>query len=534
MGGTNQSTRNQHRSRIPLVALFVAQFAISSDTTTVAIAARDITAQFGASMADIQLANMMFGTVAGIFMITGGFVGLLVGWRKTFCVGAILACAGEVSMALAPSVEVFIWVGRVLVGLGASALIPAVLGMIPALYEGRDRSFAFGCVAAGTGAAALMPLPYGLLLDMVGLRATFLIAACLFVVVLGLSRLVPSLEGVQQGWQFDRGGFVLGSFGFFFVLIGIASASTCGIAAALPTAPVSLGGISPALPLVALGAVLLVVFARSEQAKERAGRFVLMPTSFFGTPEARHGLLAVAFGFFVSGALSIAVVPYMQMAAGVGGLGSGLLFVCAGLPMVLLGLVAPKLLVRFSSKRLIQAGYVFAAVGFFATAFGLGCDEPLLPVAVSMVVLGMGIGLANSQANFAVAKAVGERDAQQSGGMQGTVRDIANALAISLVGTAVALILSVSFHGLVAADDAISQSAQTQLSHLYVVSESDAAFIATVEREGIDEQDASASLVVYRQARLHANQIAMTALGAGCLLLLVFTRKLPGKVGAGA
>ena len=138
-----------------LPVLTFAQFSISSDTTTTALAASKVVAHFGGTTLDLQLINMVFGLVAGALMMAGGFVGMTAGWKRALTAGAFVAFAGELSMVLAPTVDVFTWIGRGLVGIGASLLIPAVLGFVPALFQGTRRAYAFGCITAGTGAAAL-------------------------------------------------------------------------------------------------------------------------------------------------------------------------------------------------------------------------------------------------------------------------------------------------------------------------------------------------------------------------------------------
>lgn len=68
-------------------------------------------------------------------MIVGGMVGLIVGWKKTFRIGAAMCAVGELVVAFSGNIFMFTWGGRLLVGIGASFLIPSVLGLIPGLYR---------------------------------------------------------------------------------------------------------------------------------------------------------------------------------------------------------------------------------------------------------------------------------------------------------------------------------------------------------------------------------------------------------------
>ena len=116
---------------LPILILVLAQMGTTGDNGALSLAASALTHDLGATTSEIQLANMVYPLMGGAFMIAGGLVGTIIGWKRTFRIGAALCALGEVACALAPNMMVFIWVGRVLVGFGASFLIPSVLGLIP-------------------------------------------------------------------------------------------------------------------------------------------------------------------------------------------------------------------------------------------------------------------------------------------------------------------------------------------------------------------------------------------------------------------
>lgn len=526
-GKAMKNTGDQAVSYAPLVLLALAQFGISSDTTTVALAVNAVVSQLGGGMVDIQLANMVFGLVAGIFMITGGMTGLIIGWNNNFRLGVLLVILGELSMAFAPSTLIFIWAGRVFVGLGASFLIPSVLAIVPTLYHGKKRVFAYGCVAAGAGASALMPIPFGILLDGVGFRVTFMVMMGLFLVLLAFSIRLPRIERTVIRQRFDVLGFITCSVGFFFLLTSVACVSIFGTVDPLPTAPFVLFGIAPTIPMACLGALSLFAFSRVEKSKGKQGMSLLMPRSFLGTSAARHALIAVAFGFFLVGAFNILVIPYMQIAAGATAMQAGILFACSGVPMVFCVMAVPRLLPDASPKRIIRLGYGAGALGCFVIALGLGQSNLFVYVAVGMFITGAGIGLVNSHANNAVACAVGEKDVQQSGGIQGTVRDIAHSLAAALLGTVLALVLAAAFPIIVLGDSTLSEATKDKLTSVSVVFSSDAAFDEVVASAGVYDSEKDSAVEAYGRARLEANQLSLVVLGLGSIALLPFTRNLP-------
>ena len=113
---------------LPIIVLILAQMGTSGDNGALGLANQQLVDVLGATTPDIQLANMVYSLMAGAFMVAGGLVGTIIGWRTNFRLGAALCAAGELVMALSPNMTIFIWGGRILVGFGASFMIPSVLG----------------------------------------------------------------------------------------------------------------------------------------------------------------------------------------------------------------------------------------------------------------------------------------------------------------------------------------------------------------------------------------------------------------------
>lgn len=168
---TNTTNKHDGASKfllMPVIVLSLAQMGTSGDNGAVAIAAQALTVDLNASLAEIQMANLVYSLIAGAFMIAGGLMGTIIGWKKNFRIGALLCALGEVVMVLAPSMAVFIWGGRVLVGLGASFMIPSVLGLVPKIYAPEHRVLAFGAIASASGLSAILPLILGIVMQFYG------------------------------------------------------------------------------------------------------------------------------------------------------------------------------------------------------------------------------------------------------------------------------------------------------------------------------------------------------------------------------
>ena len=169
---------------LPVVILLMAQMGTSGENSALGLANLELVSKLGATVPDIQLANMVYSLIAGAFMVAGGLLGTVIGWKRNFRMGALLCALGEIVIAFSPNMTVLIWGGRVLVGLGASFMIPSVLGLVPKIYHGKNRVQAYGCIGAASGLAAVLPLIIGMLMENAGFRFTYIVLGCYFLLVL--------------------------------------------------------------------------------------------------------------------------------------------------------------------------------------------------------------------------------------------------------------------------------------------------------------------------------------------------------------
>ncbi|WP_239471539.1 MFS transporter [Olsenella profusa] len=513
------STRGEKFLVLPIVILILAQMGATGDNGALSLAATALTSDLGATTSDIQLANMIYPLVGGSFMIAGGLAGTLVGWRKTFRIGASLATVGEVALALSPNMTVFIWVGRVLVGLGASFLIPSLLGIIPFIYHGSNRTVAFGCIGAASGLSAILPLALGVVMEAAGMRVTFLVLAAYFVGVTALSLGLPKIDQPHERSHFDAVGVALAASGFFLVLIGLSSISTWGLVEPLRTAPFTLLGISPALPLIALGVVVLVLLVVVEGRAEKRYGLVVLPRSFITTPQVLAGLVTNALMFFFMGAQSILMAPYLQLVADWTPIEVGTISIATGVPTFALALGIPKLFPRANPRHVIQLGYVAMAVALGIMALSVTMDGAVRAgVYLGAFMAGVGAGTVSSHASNVVALAVSDRDASQSGGIQSTMRNVGQALGVALLGAILIFNISSTLRGEMAADSSISDDVAQQVSNLTINLGSNTAFEDEIADIKMSDTERATLVDLEARARFDSTRLAY---GVGAVIVLL-------------
>ena len=420
---------------LPIIVLILAQMGTSGDNGAVAIAANALTEHLGASMGDIQMANMVYSLMAGAFMIAGGLMGTIIGWKRNFRIGALLCAAGEVVMALAPTMGAFIWGGRVLVGFGASFMIPSVLGLVPKISQPQQRVLAFGCIGAASGLSALLPLFLGIVMQFFGYKVTFLVLACYFLLVFLLSFKLPAISQDEKGLKFDGLGVGMAAMGLFAFLIGVSKISEWGLVTPFANAPFTVFGYSPALFLAVLGLIILAVLLKVEKKVEEKNGICLIPQSFTHTPQVVAGLVASALTFFFMGVQGILMGPYLQLVANWSPIDVGAISLVTGIPTFAFAIGIPKMFPKANPRRVISAGYIIMAAALLTMRYSITMDGVIAwGIYLGSFIAGVGAGTVSAQANNVVALAVNDRDAAQSGGIQTTMRNVGQAIGVAVLG----------------------------------------------------------------------------------------------------
>ena len=528
---------------IPIIILILAQMGATGDNGALSLSATALTQELHATTSEIQLANMVYPLVGGAFMIAGGLMGTIIGWKRTFRIGILLCAIGEIALAFAPNMTMFIWVGRVLVGFGASFMIPSVLGLIPLLYRGSNRMVAFGCIGAASGLSALLPLVLGVVLEAAGMHATFLVLAAYFAAVLLASFLLPAIDQTDEKLRFDGIGVALAASGLFMFLVGISSISSWGLVEPLLGCPFELFGISPALPMALLGLLVLVALVPIEKRIEQKNGVALLPRSFLKTPQVLAGLAANALMFFFMGAQSILMAPYLQLVSGWSPIEVGTISIVTGVPTFALALGIPKLLPKANPRHVIQFGYVTMAAALIVMAASVTSDgSKAMAVYLGAFLAGVGAGAVSAHASNVVALALPERDASQSGGIQSTMRNVGQAIGVALLGAILLLGITNAVRANAAEDPSISPQVSKEVSSLTIDLGSNEVFEEQISGIPMSDDERSQLVDIEENARYNSVRIAYVA-GAVIVLLGLATtpaikitssdQRKPGKERAG-
>ncbi|MGR5119815.1 MFS transporter [Vibrio astriarenae] len=418
----------------PLFVLLAAQFSTMADNSGLAISTESLIALHGASMPQIQMANAMYPLIAGAGMIAGGLIGLIIGWKRQMVIGAGMLAFASFGAAFAPNMEVLNYGARVGAGLGACLLIPAVLANVAGIYKGKDQAIAFSAIAALVGlASAVTPLLFGFILDVASFQVAFTGLGFYCLLVMFGSMKLPTLDTEAFKGKLDTVGIALAGVGLLCFVTGLLKISEWGLVA--PLTDFTILGISPAIPTVLLGSFILKALMVWERRFEEKGGTPLLPSSYVKNPQVVVGLVLCATIFLLFGATGFINVSYMQLVAGMSAFASGMALCAFALGMMIGSLGAPAKLSNWSCQRVCQLGFIVAAAGTALMFLGFTAEGITVWQYVSLTIFGIGAGLLASQASIVVTSALNEREAQQSGGIQATSRNVGQAFGVAILGS---------------------------------------------------------------------------------------------------
>ncbi|HMD95608.1 MAG TPA: MFS transporter [Trebonia sp.] len=378
--------------------------------------------------------------VFGGLLLLGARAGDIVGRRRMFFLGLVLFGGASFLVGAAP----FAWwliAARAVQGIGAAILAPSSLALLTATFpEGQQRGRAVAAYSAVAGIGASLGLVVGgLLADLISWRAGFFIN-----VPIGLAMLVAARRYVAEtpprGGRFDLTGALCATLGMSALVFGVIESAGAGWGS--PRVVVSL----------IVGVALLVGLICNEARAEQP----IMPLRLFASRQrtgaylTRMLYLAAMIGFFFF------TTQYLQGVLGFSPLQAGLAF----LPMSAVNFAAALLVTRFI-RRLGSTPVLVLGVGITLAGMAwlsrVAADSSYLTaVALPMVLIGIGQGLAFAPMTSAGLADVDARDAGAASGLVNTFHQLGSSLGLGILATVGAAAVPAGASGAAALVDRVS------------------------------------------------------------------------------
>ncbi|GAB2586226.1 MFS transporter [Paractinoplanes abujensis] len=406
-----------------LAALTLAVTLLAVDGTVLALAVPALMADLEPTGTQLLWIGDVYSFALAGLLISMGTLADRIGRRRLLLFGVAGFGAASLLAAFAPGAGWLI-AARVLLGVAGATLMPSTLSLVRNLFpEPGLRTRAIAVWAAGaSGGAALGPLVGGVLLEHFWWGSVFVInLPIMLLVLLGVALLVPESRNPAPG-PFDPLSALLSVTAVVPIVWAVKHVAHEG--ADLPALIAALAGLACA-----------IWFVR----RQRALPSPLVDVTLFTRPAFSGTILASMIAIFAFSGLLFFFSQYLQLVRGYSPLQAGLRELPLTLASIAVVAVAVRVMARLGVGRALGASLLAAAAGLAVLAVGEGLSG-FAVMAVGLVVVGLGVGLAFTAATDAVLAAVPAERAGAASAISEMAYELGVALGIALLGTVQAVL----------------------------------------------------------------------------------------------
>jgi EmrB/QacA subfamily drug resistance transporter len=355
--------------------------------------------------------------VFGGLLLLGARLGDILGRRRVFIVGLTVFAFASLLIGLAPD-DVWLIAARALQGVGAAVVAPSSLSLLTATFAaGRERTRAVAAYGAVAGIGASLGLVVGgALAEWVSWRAGFFVNVPIgAAMIIAAIRVIP--ESPRASGRFDVLGALCSTLGMGACVFAIVNSTDAGWAA------------PETITALAAAAVLLSLLVMNE----RKAKQPIMPLHLFASREragayaARLLFAGTMIGFFFF------TTQFLQGVYGFNPLQAGVAFFPMTVVNFFVALAVPRLTQRFGNAPLLAAGLALTLAGMTWLST-ITADTPYLTgVALPMVLIGVGQGLAFAPLTSAGIAGASANDAGAASGLVNTSHQLGSALGVGVL-----------------------------------------------------------------------------------------------------
>jgi EmrB/QacA subfamily drug resistance transporter len=407
---------------LALVVLCLGTLMIVLDSSIVNVALPSIRLDLGFSETSLAWVVNAYILTFGGFLLLGGRLGDLYGHRRLFLIGLTIFTLASLACGLSGS-QWFLITARAIQGVGGAIVDAVGLSLMVNLFqEPTERARAmgvFGFVAAGGGSLGVFL--GGVLTGVLSWHWIFLVNIPIGIAVFILCLyLLPDTRDEHAHRHLDAAGALTVTASLLLIVYAVINGNAAGWLSATTVG------------MFVAGLTLLAVFLRIE-ARTKAP---LMPLHLFKLRSVWVsniiGILwaGAMFGWFFLSAL------YLQLVLGFSPLLVGLAFLPANIIMAIFSLgLSARIVNRFGLKTPLAVGLAFAAAGLALFARTPVDGHFLADVLPSMVLLGIGAGIAFNPVLLAAMSEVRPDESGIASGLVNTSFMMGGALGLAVLAS---------------------------------------------------------------------------------------------------
>ena len=414
---------------IATLVVLLAFFMDVLDSTIVNVAIPSIRDGLGASYSGIQWIIAGYSLAFALFLITGGRLGDIFGYKKLFLIGMAGFTIASALSGMATNTEMLI-AARLFQGLMAAIMVPQILSTIQVLYTTTKERQSISAFYGGLAGVATVAGPIlGALLITGGLwdlgwRAIFLVNLPVGIVAMILAWIYMPEAKSPHPLKLDLVGVALILIAMLMLMFPLIQGRELDWPAWLIASMVG------SIPV-------FLLFAWDQVRKDKRDRSPLVAPGLFRKRSFVTGIIislsffSVVFGFFFVFTL------FLQIGLGYSILKAGL----TGIPFslgvaVAAGMSGPLLVPRFG-RKVVSAGPIIMGAGYAAfilTVRHFGADVTPWELIPSLIVAGIGMGCVVAPIYPFILAEVPIKDAGSASGVVNAIQQVGGAVGVAVVG----------------------------------------------------------------------------------------------------
>jgi EmrB/QacA subfamily drug resistance transporter len=415
-------TTDTDKRWLAFYVLCLASLMIVLDVTIVNVALPSIREDLGFSETSLAWVVNGYLLTYGGFLLLGGRLGDYFGHRRLFIAGISFFTLASLACGLATEQWMLI-TARAFQGLGGATASAVALSLMMTLFtEPGDRAKAmgiFGFVAAGGGSIGV--LLGGVLTDSLNWHWIFLVNVPIGAAVVALTlALLPAARIPRPEQRLDVAGAILVTASLMIAVYAIVNGNDVGW-----TTTRTIG-------LLAASGVLLATFL----ALETRIQAPLVPLGLF---RLRNVATANVVGVFWAAAMFawfFLSALYLQLVLGYSPLQVGLAFLPANVIMAIFSIgLSAKLVMRFGLRLPMSTGLLIAGMGLVLFARAPVDGNFAVDVLPSMLLLGLGAGMAFNPVLLTAMSDVAPTEAGLASGVVNTAFMMGGALGLAVLAS---------------------------------------------------------------------------------------------------
>ncbi|MBT0993875.1 MFS transporter [Cellulomonas sp. DKR-3] len=401
-----------------LAAILTTQLMLVLDTTIVNVALPDMQRALGFTPTGLSWVLNAYTLAFGGLLLLGARAGDLLGRRRVLVAGIALFTLASLVGGFAGTTSTLL-LARAAQGVGAAFAAPSALALLMGRFpEGRERARALGYFSAvSIGGSALGLIAGGMLTQWVSWRWVMFVNVPIGIGLVLLARAVL-VETPRHTGRFDLAGAFTSTVGMTGLVYGFVRAAEDGWSDPQTVGAFVVGGLLlTAFVLVELRAsspiTPLRLFADRTRTAALAGRLLLMA--------AMTGLF-----FFLT--------QFLQDVLGYSPLATGVAFLPITVMLLVFSQVSARAMGRVGTRSLMVVGLSVTTVALLLLS-RLTADSTYPQVLLSLLLFGMGNGLAFVPLTAAGLQGVDPRDAGAASGLVNAAQQIGGALGLAVLVT---------------------------------------------------------------------------------------------------